>query len=91
MTLPPERIGDRGERYEVRFRLPENDADGRVLCSTDDVELAEIMARVWGQHSSRLKVWIVDRHAKPVNEATDPANTQPTPPVACPTSAGSDA
>ncbi|HQU34711.1 MAG TPA: hypothetical protein PLB88_10370 [Thermoanaerobaculaceae bacterium] len=62
MTLPPDMLGDRGQRYEVRYREPTDPVDQhKVLGWSDDRERAERMAAGWRKHPERYHVWVADR------------------------------
>ena len=72
MTLPPERIGDKGQRFEVKFsRDVEALDDEHVLGWADDLISAEAMASAWRLHPQGYYVWVVDRQAPTVNEAKE--------------------
>lgn len=63
MTLAVERIGDKGQRYEVRYF----DYDGveprshKTLGWTDDAGHADAMVRSWRLRPSVSHVWLCDR------------------------------
>jgi len=62
MTLPPQRIGDKGQRYEIRFRK-DSDALGtqRVLGWSAKWRGAREMRDAWWDAPDVAEVWIVDR------------------------------
>ncbi len=62
MTLPPHRIGDKGQRYEVRYRDEDDAIDvRRTIGWSNDLAGAEGMAAAWRLRPSAEHVWIVDR------------------------------
>jgi len=62
MTLPPSRIGDKGQRYEVRWREPEDARDTwRVLGFASKASGAREMRDAWWTFRNVDDVWIVDR------------------------------
>lgn len=63
MTLRPDQIGDRGQRYEVRYR-DEDTPKGRhqTVGWSNDLPGAEQMANAWRlRPGTGLVVWIADR------------------------------
>ena len=65
MTLRPEQIGDRGQRYEVRYRDDRTLPDQmRPIGWTNDLEDARSMAAGWLlRKTPGLVVRVVDRQA----------------------------
>jgi len=61
MTLNASQIGDKGQRYEIRF-LYEGDVGFRVIGWTDSPDAAERLAVSWAGNPSVEKVWVFDRH-----------------------------
>ena len=62
MTLPPNLLGDRGQRFEVRYREPTDPVDVQtVLGWAETRERAEAMAARWRRHPQRFHVWVEDR------------------------------
>lgn len=59
MTLPPSRIGDRGQRYEVRFKL--EGPDIHTLGFTASGDRAVDLANSWAKHPTKPYTWVVDR------------------------------
>jgi hypothetical protein len=60
MTLPPERIGDKDQRYEIRFE--EKDRPGeQVLGWTVSREGAKAMAKTCSLRPSVKRAWVIDR------------------------------
>jgi hypothetical protein len=69
MTLPPEKIGDRGLRFEIKFSTDVDAIDDeRTLGYSSTLNGAEQMAASWRKHPEGYFVWIVDRHAEVTNE-----------------------
>ena len=62
MTLPPHKIGDMGQRYEVRFRRA--DGIGRVFGWAETEDGAHEMAAGWRLHPETVEVWVADREAE---------------------------
>lgn len=63
MTLPPNAIGDQGQRYmlvEVDPRLGE-----RPIVYTDDYERAATIMLAWGERSDAVPLHIIDRRSHP--------------------------
>lgn len=63
MTFEANRIGDKGERYEVRY-LEYGDAGVcryRTLAWTDHGAHADVMAHRWSQRRSVSQAWVCDR------------------------------
>lgn len=74
MSLPPSRIGDQGQRYEVRWDEVEEGDSWQVVGYTNDRAIAERMADCWRLRPSNPFVWVVDRSiadAPVVNECKD--------------------
>lgn len=70
MTLPPERIGDKGQRYQIKYISAQDDMeDDRTLGYSTTLSGAEQMADAWRRHPEKYFVWIVDRNASVTNEA----------------------
>ncbi len=64
MTLPPDRIGDKGWRFEVRYRRADDDAASfRVLGWAKKPGVAREMFLTWLKAPDVAAVWIVDRVA----------------------------
>lgn len=60
MTLAPHQIGDRGQRYEVRYR--ENDEMPHKRLGWSEAEKgAEQMRKAWRLRPGVTHCWIVDR------------------------------
>lgn len=69
MTLRPERIGDKGQRFVVKYsRDADAMDDEHVLGYAPTREGAEQMAAAWRLRPSNPFVWIVDREAPAANE-----------------------
>lgn len=68
MTLPPHKIGDRGQRFEVRYSDFDHGAE-RIVGWSDDRAGAEQMASAWRQHPGVDRVRIVDREKEKKHEA----------------------
>lgn len=72
MTLPPEKIGDKGQRFEIRYTKtdealelpPGKNPPEHVLGWCDTMETAERMKKAWYEHPSTRFVWIIDRGVK---------------------------
>lgn len=62
MTLPQAQVGDRDQRYEVRFTT-KGDAAEHVLGWHDEPEGAQRMADGWTKRPSTGRAWVVDRAA----------------------------
>jgi hypothetical protein len=62
VTLGPDQIGDRGQRYEVRYR-DETCATGphKVVGWTNSEPDAERMAAAWRTRPSTTNAWVADR------------------------------
>ena len=58
MTLTPNRIGDKGQRYEVKFLLKD---EVTTLGFSQTAAGADRMIDVWSQHPTKPYVWAVDR------------------------------
>lgn len=64
MTLPPEKIGDKGQRFQIKFRAPDDGSDGdHCLGYAGTSNGAERMAEAWRKHPRGYLVWVVDRDA----------------------------
>lgn len=62
MTLPAQRIGDKGQRYEIRWRKEGDAADThRVLGWSTKWRGAREMRDAWWDAPDVADVWIVDR------------------------------
>lgn len=61
MTLPPEKIGDKGQRYAVKYKGGRESQPERTLGYSPTKEGAEAMAAAWTSHPEEYDVWIVDR------------------------------
>lgn len=63
MTFPAERIGDKGQRYEVRYLdyCSVDVRDHRTLGWTDDATHADAMTKSWRLRPSVSRVWLCDR------------------------------
>lgn len=70
MTLTPEKIGDKGQRFEVRAMGYPNDGSN-VIGWTNDAERAEVMMKSIRKAPRCTCAWIVDR--KPADEIEDAA------------------
>lgn len=74
MTLTPQRIGDRGQRYEVRYKK-HDDKDNRTYkfgwCVRRDS--AEEMVAAWKQNPEVSECWVVDRRPDSGPDPMDPA------------------
>ena len=75
MTLRPEQIGDRGQRYEVRFFTKDDNQDvdpHRVMGWAPTPGGARDMVKVWMRRPSTACVWVVDRQPDaPINEYSE--------------------
>lgn len=60
MTLPPHKIGDNGQRYEVRY-LERGLDYHKVVGWSGDLVGASKMRDAWKQHPSSERVWVYDR------------------------------
>ena len=69
MTLPPHKLGDKGQRYEVHCEGYPEDGDNVIGWATNR-ESAARMARPLDDAPGSKRVWIVDRHKTP------PSNTE---------------
>jgi hypothetical protein len=72
MTLPPQKIGDKGQRYQVKYAENVDHPEDATLGYSDTKEGAERMAAAWRAHPSKPYVWIVDRQAPITNVAAYP-------------------
>lgn len=61
MTLSPHRIGDKGQRFEVRYADNEDGENGKPFGWSPTKEGAEQMAAAWRLRPSIGLVWVVDR------------------------------
>jgi hypothetical protein len=62
MTLPPQRIGDKGQRFEIRFRKEVDEPQThRVLGWATNWRGAREMRDAWWDAPDVDEVWIVDR------------------------------
>ena len=62
MTLPPEKIGDKGQRYEVRYRdVGEMVVAPKTLGWSSTREGARKMVKAWKKRPECLRVWFIDR------------------------------
>ncbi len=69
MTLYPGRLGDQGQRFQVKYSRDEDAMDDEhTLGYAETREGAERMAAAWRLRPQRPFVWIVDREAPVVNE-----------------------
>ena len=69
MTLPPGKIGDKGQRFQIKYSANADTMDDeRCLGYAGTKEGAEQMAEVWRKHPEGYFVWVVDRHAPVINE-----------------------
>lgn len=76
MTLPPEKIGDKGQRFQIKYsRSADVMDDERTLGYAGTRDGAEQMAEAWRKHPQGYFVWVVDRHAPAVNEAATTSAT----------------
>jgi len=68
VTLPPHRVGDKGQRFEVRFYLDgEQPEDERPLGYAESLKGAREMRAVWLRRGDVTRCVIVDRQTgKPV-------------------------
>lgn len=64
MTLPPEKIGDKGQRFRVDYWPPEAGHDVRCLGYAPTREGAEQMADIWRKHPQKYIVSVTDREPK---------------------------
>ena len=72
MTLSPDRIGDKGQRYEIRFCTRADGDDTQVFGRSETLRGAEEMRAAWKEHPSAKYCWIVDRKPpEPVNVCSD--------------------
>lgn len=72
MTLPPDRIGDKGQRFVVKYsRDADAMDDERILGYAPTREGAEQMAAAWRLRPSKPFVWIMDRETPVTNEDGD--------------------
>jgi hypothetical protein len=71
MTFPPDRIGDKGQRFEVRA-----EEEGRefVVGWSDSYAGAMRMVDAWLLRGPRVQAWIVDRKAPKSAENRGPAD-----------------
>ncbi len=61
MTLAPERIGDKGQRYEIRcFGYPE-EGEKNVIGWAKSLDAAQKMARPLMHAPGASRAWVVDR------------------------------
>lgn len=69
MTLPPDKIGDKGQRFQIKYSA-DMDAmdDEHCLGYAGTRDGAEQMAAAWRMHPAKYYVWIVDRAAPVTNE-----------------------
>jgi hypothetical protein len=71
MTLPADKIGDKGQRFQIKYSRDENAMDDEHTLGYAHTRMgAEQMAEAWRKHPEQYFVWIVDRHAPVINEAT---------------------
>ena len=68
MTLPPDRIGDNGQRYQIKTSSAMDVEDEAILGYADTREAAERMAKAWASRPSKPYTWVVDRAAVIINE-----------------------
>lgn len=69
MTLPPEKIGDKGQRFQIKYSADMTAIDDEhCLGYAGTEEGAEQMAEAWRKHPAGYYVWIVDRHAPHATE-----------------------
>jgi hypothetical protein len=62
MTLPPSRIGDKGQRYEIRFYLQgEHREDERPLGHAPTLKGARQMRDAWWKRPDVMDCFILDR------------------------------
>lgn len=62
MTLLPERLGDKGQRYVVMYRGPSDVNHAQhALAYTNDPEGAQALADAWRNRPDGYVVWVVDR------------------------------
>ena len=62
MTLPPERIGDKGQRYVVHYHTrSEGLGVDKVLGYSNDLDGADRMMRAWLSAPDVVDVWVEDR------------------------------
>ena len=57
--MPPYKIGDKGLRYEVRFRRA--DGIGRVFGWAETEDGANEMAAGWRLHPETVEVWVAEK------------------------------
>ncbi len=69
MTLPPERIGDKGQRYQITYSAYENASDERCLGYAETLEDAQRMAASWRLRPEHYFVWVVDRQVPAIGSA----------------------
>lgn len=62
MTFPPQRIGDKGQRYEIRWRRSDDapQTHRRLGWATKESGAREMRA-AWWKAPDVAEVWIVDR------------------------------
>lgn len=60
MTLPPERIGDKGQRYEARYEDPDGE---HVIGWGNSAAGAQTLADAMKLRPSTIRAWVVDREA----------------------------
>jgi hypothetical protein len=64
MTLPPEKIGDKGQRFRVLYSGVDDPPDVRHVLGYCPTEAGAMeMARAWSTHHEDYEVWIEDRQA----------------------------
>ncbi|WP_457798120.1 hypothetical protein [Methylocystis sp. S23] len=62
MTLPPSRIGEKGQRFEIRWRRRGDAPDShRMLGWAVKIVGAREMRAAWWQAPDVAVVWIIDR------------------------------
>jgi hypothetical protein len=78
MTLPPEKVGDKGQRFQIKYSAHIDAMDDeRYLGYAATRNGAEEMAAAWRQHPEGYFVWVVDRDASVINEAAGDAPVTP--------------
>jgi hypothetical protein len=60
MTLRPEQVGDKGQRYVAQYRVVD-DPDWRSIGYSDNRDTAWGLARAFGRYPSAVAVAVLDR------------------------------
>lgn len=73
MTRPTTALGDKGQRFEIRYADADDTASEQVLGYASTQEKAEGMAASWRKHPEGYLVWVVDREMGKVVTPGNPA------------------